>query len=68
MAVNSMGRSHDWRLFENEETTEIHHKDCPECEDRIHTGDASAVGVESAPDDEFDKSCKCLDPLLGSER
>lgn len=68
-----MALTHDWDVFADESPTEIHHKDCPNTPDSYPTGDANAVAVRN-PDEyaqdgeEFDRSCSCLDPLLGSER
>lgn len=58
---------YDWNLF-GDKPYEIHHKDCPDPEGDAH-GDANATGVTKSEDDpEYDVSCQCLDPLLGSDR
>lgn len=68
------GSGHDWDVFGEESPTEIHHKDCRDTPESYHTGDANATGVIDAPeyavdeDEKFDRSCECLDPLLGSDR
>ncbi|UWG47053.1 hypothetical protein HSRCO_0759 [Halanaeroarchaeum sp. HSR-CO] len=50
----------------------VHERHCPERPDRDYTGDLTAAGVQKADDglysDEFDLSCGCLDPILGSDR
>lgn len=63
-----MPQGYDWYIYGDGEPAEIHHKDCPEGGDD-YTGDSNAVGVtKSEDDDDYDTSCTCLDPLLGSDR
>lgn len=68
-----MGRYYDWDIFADESPTEIHHKDCRQTPDSYPTGDAKDVAVErpeqyAREGESFDRSCSCLDPLLGSDR
>jgi DNA-directed RNA polymerase subunit RPC12/RpoP len=65
-----MARDYDWDLFDLEdEQVEIHHQDCTFAPDEPNTGDANSEGVTDAQHrDEYDTSCRCLDPLLGKER
>jgi hypothetical protein len=65
--------SYDLDVFGDESPTEMHHKDCPDTPDSYPTGDANAVAVQhpeqyAQEGETFDRSCSCLDPLLGSDR
>lgn len=68
-----MARNHDWDVFADESPTQIHHKDCRDTPESYPTGDANATAVHN-PDryaqegETFDRSCSCLDPLLGEDR
>lgn len=63
----------EWDVYNDEEPTEIHHKDCDETPESWPTGDANRNVVEN-PDqyaqegETFDTSCSCLDPVLGDDR
>ncbi|GGO03755.1 hypothetical protein [Haloarcula pellucida] len=65
---------HEWDVFADESPTEIHHEDCQQTPASYPTGDANETGVINAPqhavddDERFDRSCECLDPLLGDDR
>jgi len=68
-----MSRTHDWEIFADESPTEIHHQDCRDTLDSYPTGDATEAAVIDAEEhakegETFDRSCSCLDPILGSDR
>lgn len=66
-----VGTSHDYNVFGDEEPTETHHKDCENEPESYPTGDSTETGVIDAPqhavdeDEKFDRSCSCLDSIMG---
>jgi hypothetical protein len=59
-------------IYANESPTEIHHEDCTDTPDSWHTGDATEgfvldPGAHADGAEEFDRSCSCLDPVLGRD-
>lgn len=65
---------HDYMVYSDESPTEIHHESCDDGPESYPTGDSTDAFVLSphdypvGDDEEFDRSCGCLDSLLGSDR